>query len=669
MQLERARIKNFRSLRDVEVNFGAHTALIGGNGAGKSSILKAIEKFYSTSKSCDVDDFFGRAQEQPIEIELTFHRLSDQEVEAFEGRVRDGKLVVTRVFDGSSSSGRYHGVVPQIPDFLSIGEHTAATPKRNAYNALRENNPLYADLPNVGSAAAVDEALLDWEANHPEQLVLLPDDGQFFGFQNNSRGKLQQHTSFVFIPAVREASADAADSKTSVIGQLLELLVRSQILQRPDVIAFKEQMTAAYQALVSAENMPELGALAGKLTTDLRGIYQDAEVALNWREIDEMPVPLPMADVLLKDDGFGGPVDRQGHGLQRAFIFTLLQQLARTAVPKADDAPMLGGASGGDDAPAAAAVGAQAPTLILAIEEPELYQHPTKQRHFAEVLRGLSSGTLPGVQGHTQVIFGSHSPMFISMGKADEIRLTRRSPCIDSELKQYTLQALDLSIVAQKLERGWDKPVGSFSAETLAPRLHILGAELAEGFFANGVILVEGRSDKAALTAAARMLGVNFEAAGIAILSAEGKANLDRPYVIFRELGIPTFMLWDCDQHLPEAKRTPAIDLALSKLAEPNGQFDEAPTADLISDSYAHFEKTLEHKLKDDLTPEVHTACLAAACEPFGVHPSNDTQKIPEVVYQTLLRAKEQGCESDMLKNIVRAMWRFFHDGEILEPN
>jgi len=47
MQLERARTKNFRSLRDVEVSVGAHTALIGGNGAGKSSILKAIEKSYN----------------------------------------------------------------------------------------------------------------------------------------------------------------------------------------------------------------------------------------------------------------------------------------------------------------------------------------------------------------------------------------------------------------------------------------------------------------------------------------------------------------------------------------------------------------------------------------------------------------------------------------------
>lgn len=666
MQLERAHIKNFRSLRNVVVNFGAHTALIGGNGAGKSSILKAIERFYSTSKICDADDFFGRDQEQPIEIELTFHQLSDQEAEAFEGRVRDGKLVVTRIFDGSSSSGRYHGVVPQIADFLAIRMHSAATPKRAAYSALRESNPLYADLPIAGSAAAVDQALLDWEANHPSQLVLLPDDGQFFGFQNNSRGKLQRHTSFVFIPAVREASADAADSKTSVIGKLLELLVRGQILQRPDVLEFKAQMTKAYQALVSAENMPELGALAGTLTADLRGLYQDAEVSLNWREIGEMPVPLPMADVFLKDDGFGGPVDRQGHGLQRAFIFTLLQHLARTTVPEANDAPTEGEASGSGGATAAATLVVQTPTLILAIEEPELYQHPTKQRHFAEVLRGLSGGTLPGVQGHTQVILGSHSPIFISMGKADEIRLARRSPCVDGGLKQCSLQALDLDIVAQKLERGWGKPAGTYSAQTLMPRLHILGSELAEGFFASGVILVEGRSDKAALTATARMLDVNFEAAGIAILSAEGKANLDRPYVIFRELGIPTFILWDCDQQLANDKRTPAIDLALSKLAKPDDTFDAAPTSDLISDCYAHFAKTLEEKLKEELTPAVHAECLTAACESFGVHPSNDTQKIPEVLYQTLLRAKERGHESEMLKNIVRAAWSFFHHKEML---
>src|SRR3546814_11542970 len=70
----------------------------------------------------------------------------------------------------------------------------------------------------------------------------------------------------------------------------------------------------------------------------------------------------------------------------------------------------------------------------------------------------------------TQIIFGSHSPMCISMGKADEIRLTRRTPCEDSEFKQCALQALDLSNVAQKLRTGWDKPPEQYTAQTLIPR-------------------------------------------------------------------------------------------------------------------------------------------------------------------------------------------------------
>ncbi len=51
MRLAHIRVGNFRALREISVDVGAHTALIGGNGAGKSSILKALDKFYSTSKS------------------------------------------------------------------------------------------------------------------------------------------------------------------------------------------------------------------------------------------------------------------------------------------------------------------------------------------------------------------------------------------------------------------------------------------------------------------------------------------------------------------------------------------------------------------------------------------------------------------------------------------
>jgi hypothetical protein len=656
MQLVRARVRNFRSLKDVTVSFGAHTALIGGNGAGKSSILKAIDKFYATSKVLDVDDYFGRDVSVPVEIELTFGGLSPQEIDTFESRVRDGQLVVTRIFDGTSSSGRYFGSVPQNPDFLPIRAHPTAAPKLAAYRQLRAGNPAYMALPAAASAVAAEEAMLAWEAAHPNNLILHPDDGQFFGFQNAGRGALQRHTSFVFIPAVREAAVDAADGKSSAIGKLLELVVRSAILQRQDVVEFQQEMAARYQALVSPENMPELGILADRLTIDLKGLYRDAAVGLAWREVGEIPVPLPVADVSLSDDGFGGPVDRQGHGLQRAFVFTLLQYLAKTAV-----LPPPAAAVEDDVAEPEAPAPPQAPNLILAIEEPELYQHPTKQRHFTSVLRGLSNGTLPGVESPTQIMFGSHSPMFVALDKADEIRLVRRVDCDEAEFKQCELRALDLGVVADKIGRAWQRPVGTYTAATLTPRLHILGTELAEGFFANGIVLVEGRSDKAALYASAKLFGRSFEEAGIAVLSAEGKGNLDKPYSIFRELGIPVFVLWDCDNGQKEA----AANLALLRLVRPDEELQEAAPATFVGENYAHFENTLEAVVRQELTPEIHTACLASECEPFGLTPSNETQKIPEVMHQTLRAAREQGATSATMEALVKAIWRHLTGEEI----
>lgn len=411
-------------------------------------------------------------------------------------------------------------------------------------------------------------------------------------------------------------------------------------------------MTARYQELVAPDNMPELGLLAGRLTTELKSLYEDAEVELAWRDVAEFPVPLPIADVSLSDDGFGGPVDRQGHGLQRAFVFTLLQHLAKTTAPTPEVA---------DPAEGAPAERAQAPSLILAIEEPELYQHPTKQRHFTTVLRGLSNGTLPGVDSPTQIMFGSHSPMFVALDKADEIRLVRRTDCDESEFKQCELRSLDLGVIAGQLAAAWQKNPDTYTATTLTPRLHILGTELAEGFFANGVVLVEGRSDKAMLYASAKLLDRSFEEAGIAVLSAEGKGNLDKPYAIFRALGIPTYVLWDCDQGQKET----AANLALLRLVRPEEDLQQAAPATLVTGHYAHFEDTLEALLKVELTPQRHADCLAGACEPFGLTPNGDNQKVPEVMYQMLLAAQQQGATCPTLENLVRAIWLHLLDEDI----
>ena len=282
------------------------------------------------------------------------------------------------------------------------------------------------------------------------------------------------------------------------------------------------------------------------------------------------------------------------------------------------------------------------------------------------MLRRLSTSLLPGAAGATQIAFASHSPMFVSLTHADEIRLVRRTDCEDSDYKQCELRALDLSEVARKLERATGKPEGTFSAETLKPRLHILGTELAEGFFADGIVLVEGRSDRAALAAAAQLLGANFEAAGIAVLSVEGKNNLDRPYLIFRELGIPVFVVWDCDCGTNDHK--PATNLALTRLVRPDEEIDQPDEETVVAASYAHFEVTLERLIKDEITADVYNACLATACEPFGFDASNDAQKIPTVMHGLLAEAKNQGRTCASLEALVRAIWLHLKNTELPIP-
>lgn len=41
--LKRLQVRDFKSLRDLEVEFGRLTVLVGANGCGKSSVLQAVE--------------------------------------------------------------------------------------------------------------------------------------------------------------------------------------------------------------------------------------------------------------------------------------------------------------------------------------------------------------------------------------------------------------------------------------------------------------------------------------------------------------------------------------------------------------------------------------------------------------------------------------------------
>jgi putative ATP-dependent endonuclease of the OLD family len=210
MILKRVRVKNFRVVRDAAVEFGRHTAILGGNGTGKSTIIRAIDRFYASSTSVELDDFFGRRTDNPIEIALTFTSFSEDERNRFGGRIQHDEMTVVRVFEaaGSRNNGRYYGSTLQHPAFSDIRSASGANDKRRLFKDLRDNFPTYG-LKAAQKAEDIEPQLLAWERDHADQCEMMRDNGQFFGFTNVFRGNLQKSTSFVFIPAVRDASADA----------------------------------------------------------------------------------------------------------------------------------------------------------------------------------------------------------------------------------------------------------------------------------------------------------------------------------------------------------------------------------------------------------------------------------------------------------------------------
>jgi len=672
MFLKRVSIKNFRSVRDATVDLDSQTAFVGGNGSGKSTLLRAIDRFYGQSTSIDPDDFFGRNLTNPIEIGLTFNRFTNDEREMFKSRIFDDEMAVVRVFeaDGGRTNGRYYGATMQHAAFAEIRAAQNFNAARTAYNNLRESHEQYSALQAARSAEQLSVALQAWESNHSDSCELLRDDGQFFGFSNVAKGALQKATSFVFIPAVRDAAADALDSRGAVIARLLELVVRSAVQRRSDIREFQTRVSDEYQKLTDPEKLYELRELGTELTRTLQLFYRDTAVALQWQQAGTFEIPLPAADVFLDDDGFEGPVDRKGHGLQRAFILSLLQHLAHATSAEAanhgreaeaqnqEEQPEAQDQEEQPDTPAAEQAQPETrytlPGLILAIEEPELYQHPTKQRHFAKVLSQLSNGELPGVATQTQVLFATHSSLFVSMDRFDEVRLARRHKTADASHKECRLSWATLADVAQTLELAHGARPGEYTAEGLKARLHIIDSEIAEGLFADLAVLVEGAGDRAAILAEASGRGEDFEALGIAVLVADGKSNLDKPAAIFSSLGVPAFVVWDCDKKNGEIKGAPT-NRALQKLmGRPADSIADALST--ISDTYACFETKLETVIKNEIGGELYQRLLDEVKNTYGILRNNGAEKAPFAMRRLLERANAEGKTSATLRKIVDAI-------------
>jgi hypothetical protein len=629
------RVQNFRSILDDALYCDKLTVLVGANGAGKSSFLKAIELFYGTAPKVDPNDFYDHDSSKEIVISITFGSLSEEESRLFSKYVQDGKFTVDRVFkweDGKSTAKLYGSTLqnPAFTAFRTMVVEAGAKAARSKYEELRATAP-YGQFPSWTSLETAIGTIERWEAENPQQCQRSRDNGQFFGFTQVAQGYLGRFTVLRYIQAVRDASSDSTDKGDSIISEIMELVVRSSIASRADIREFREQTNRSYAQLLNPTNISELRGLSESISQTLRVYVPDSRVEIDWQPQSELEIDLPKAEVKLVEDEYASTVGRTGHGLQRAFIMTLLQVLADAQTKTNTD-----GASG------------RLPHLLLMIEEPELYQHPDRQRHLANVLKRLSEGDASGgVAAATQVIYSTHSPHFVSVERFDKIRLLRKKANEAGHPKITKVSKADPHVVATRLAELYGTQPTNFGLDAIAWRLQtIMTPWMNEGFFARLVVLVEGEEDRSAILEVARLMGHELESMGVSVIPCFGKANLDRPTVVFQSLGIPVYAIWDNDRGKPLEATVNRRLLRLFGYAE-----EDYPAC--AEAKIACIEGELESSIKRSLGVTRYEELFAECIADFDVDRARRVEKNPIILREIIRRATTSGTHCTEIEQVV----------------
>ncbi|KVF25143.1 hypothetical protein WJ07_11915 [Burkholderia vietnamiensis] len=639
MRIESLRIKNLRTIKDAVVAVDRYNCFVGPNGAGKSTFLFALNVFFRETDGVSTDvtllcaeDFHRKDTSEPIEITVTFGDLSDDAKQEFKEYFRQDRLTITAKATFDPVSGRAEvrqfgerlGMAEFMEFFRRQGDKAKADELKEIYSGLQKEF----DLPKATSVAAMADVLKTFEADRPDRCILIPSEDQFYGV-SKGMNRLQKYLQWVYIPAVKDATAEQSEGKATALGRLLARTVRSKVNFAERLGAVAQQARDEYQKLLD-ESQGALAGISDSLQNRLmQWAHPDTRLRVSWQQDPDRSVKIeePFAKIVAGEGTFEGELARFGHGFQRSFLLALLQELA----------------SQGETIE---------PRLILGCEEPELYQHPPQARHLAGVLNTLA-------EGGSQVLVTTHSPLFVSGNSFESVRLVRR----DSATKaSYPTRPVPSEIGDEYARITGQRPIDPRgSLARIAP---ILQPTLTEIFFAQRVILVEGIEDVAYinswLTLTDRM--PEFRKAGCHIVPVDSKSNLLRPAIIAKQLEIPVFVVFDGDADCKEEHKHHHVrdNAALLKLL--GGDDKTAIPAETVwASSYViwrtNLGDTVDAELQEAIGAEAYEKVKHQAHASYGN--VKGLHKNPLLIGAKLALALDNGAKSASLDKLCDLILEF----------
>jgi predicted ATP-dependent endonuclease of OLD family len=162
---------------------------------------------------------------------------------------------------------------------------------------------------------------------------------------------------------------------------------------------------------------------------------------------------------------------------------------------------------------------------VFGIEEPEIHLHPELARRLFSSFKEISRDK--------QIFIATHSTVFMDHADLGNTWIVRR-------------EGRKTSVTRGK------------ESDDLKGLFYELGVRASDIFFSNGVVFVEGESDKVVIPILAQKLGIDFAEHELAVISTRGKGSGKYHLALWTEIakntGIPYFMILDKDAE-SEAKK------------------------------------------------------------------------------------------------------------------
>ncbi len=528
MKLTEISIINYRSIICIsDAKVSKFQAIIGENNSGKSNILSAIDVFLSAgSGGVKQEDF--NDPENTIVIKCKFSVISPHLKKIWKPYLINDELILEKHIwlEDDSKSGKqkienqFHGYQAEPSSwFLSIKKIKLENTGRPKWKEIVDTNglPDYFIEDTKCTQAIFEKALarylLENEVEYDE-----PDlrETQALGLKSNVVASLPK---FYLLKAVTDYSDEIDKRATNstfrkLMGDLADRIIKKD--PRYEKIegalnTIKDLLNEKAEGNREKEDRLEsLKTIEDKLKEILCGLMPSVEKVSLRVVAEDIKSIFSRGIALTIDDGTDTDVLLKGHGLQRCIVFSLIQALIlneRNKLIEEEETEV------------------ETPSIILAIEEPELYIHPQLGKVFYDVLAVFSNSD--------QVIYSTHSPRFIDVYEYENIALIQKTKRSGTIIFNCDTSAFD-GLTDKKIFKG----------------LTQLNSDINELFFAKKVILVEGPEDKVAITETLKKQGKlknRSEELDITVIVAGGKSAIPFFTRVMNAFSIAFTVLHDLD--------------------------------------------------------------------------------------------------------------------------